>query len=190
MVGDGAGKTIIEDSIQYNGYKEFGADNGKVVISGMTITPADKTDLTSIHQGLTFYGVSATGLDIEVSDVEFNGWQYALTMNSGANNNALNVSNTEFTDTWCAMSVDLTEANSNTLTIGEGVATTDGAFAVQLFGIDEERTDFHYYSVDSFKEAAGGDTADSMAVDNSALAAGEDFESYEDHGFGSSRAMS
>ena len=92
----------------------------------ITLTPASEGQNPN-HQGLCF-GIAVTGYELTVDNCSFEGWEYAVTANSTANaNNTLSVTNSNFVDTGCAVSV----REGTALNDFEG-STADG-FAVQYF---------------------------------------------------------
>ena len=86
-----------------------------------------------------------------MTDCEFEGWEYAIGVNSGATKNTLNVSSTDFSDTWCAISL----RPANTIAADEETVTTDGDYAIQVFGTQgRESFDGYYETVSSYKKDA------------------------------------
>ena len=70
------------------------------------------------------------GYSLNVNNCVFDGWKYAIGVNSGATNCTLNVSNTDFENTMCGMGVAYDTNKIGTL---DNVTATEGAFAVQAF---------------------------------------------------------
>ena len=96
--GAGDGETILTGSMMYKDLTDGGEDK-VITIEGITLKAPDGSN----HQGLC-WSTGVEGYQLNVTDCEFEGWEYAIGVNSGATKNTLNVSSTDFSDTWCAIS--------------------------------------------------------------------------------------
>ena len=131
--GDGAGVTTLIGTIVYN----FAApQTGNISISGITLVAG-----TSTVQGIRFRAtgpIEESNLDISISNCAFDGWQYALTMNSHANGYNMTVSGCDFSDSLYAVSYSYDaetagQINKNTLVFGDNNVINPNGFAVQKF---------------------------------------------------------
>ena len=136
--GAGAGATTLIGTIVYN----FAApQTGNISISGITLV-AD----TSTVQGIQFRAkepMSESTLNINISNCAFDGWQYALTMNSHANGYNMTVSGCDFSDSLYAVSYSYDtkttgQINKNTLVFGDNNVINPNGFAVQKFNNQRE----------------------------------------------------
>ena len=129
----GAGATTLIGTIQYM-FTE--PQKGDISISGITLE-AD----TSTVQGIQFRAkepMSESTLNINISNCAFDGWQYALTMNSHANGYNMTVSGCDFSDSLYAVSYAYDtetegQINKNTLVFGDNNVINPNGFAVQKF---------------------------------------------------------
>ena len=99
LVGAEGEKVTLKGSILY---KSFTGDNANKTINIENIT-FEGTESNSLQGICLSTGVS--GYELNISNCAFNNWKYALTMNSGAADNTLNVNQTTFENTGCAVSV-------------------------------------------------------------------------------------
>ncbi len=143
--GAGDGETILTGSMMYKDLTDGGEDK-VITIEGITLKAPDGSN----HQGLC-WSTGVEGYQLNVTDCEFEGWEYAIGVNSGATKNTLNVSSTDFSDTWCAISAK----TGNTIAADEETVTTDGDYAIQVFGTQgRESFDGYYETVSSYKKDA------------------------------------
>ena len=138
LVGTEGAKVILQGSITYGNGAWSDAADKTINIKNITL----QSTTTNYHQGLCF-STGVNGYSIDVESCTFDGWQYAIGVNSGASNVALNVTNTDFVNTFCAMSVKTSQ--TNTLTVGENVTVPEGTFAVQKFGASSGDNQNSYY---------------------------------------------
>lgn len=147
LQGKGAGETILTGSITYKNLSAEGSE--AISIKGITLKAPSET-----HQGLC-WSSGVNNRQLTVSDCQFTGWEYAIGVNSGAAGNTLNIESTSFTDTWCAISVK----TGNKIVAEEATVTADGAYAVQVFGTQNEQSfDGYYETVASYNEDAEDDS--------------------------------
>ena len=136
--GAGAGATTLIGTIQYM-FTEPQTDN--ISISGITL----KAD-TSTGQGIQFRAkepMNESTLNINIRNCAFDGWQYALTMNSHANGYNMTVSGCDFSDSLYAVSYSYDtkttgQINNNTLVFGDNNVINPNGFAVQKFNNQRE----------------------------------------------------
>ena len=134
----GAGATTLIGTIQYM-FTE--PQTGNISISGITLE-AD----TSTVQGIQFRAkepMNESTLNINISNCAFDGWQYALTMNSHANGYNMTVSGCDFSDSLYAVSYSYDtkttgQINKNTLVFGDNNVINPNGFAVQKFNNQRE----------------------------------------------------
>ena len=138
LVGTEGAKVILQGSITYGNGAWSDATDKTINIKNITL----QSTTTNYHQGLCF-STGVNGYSVDVESCTFDGWQYAIGVNSGASNVALNVTNTDFVNTFCAMSVKTSQ--TNTLTVGENVTVPEGTFAVQKFGASSGDNQNSYY---------------------------------------------
>ena len=148
--GAGAESTTLSGNIMY----DMSEQNQQVSVSSLTLSSQDAND----HQGLCLK--SGTGVTLSVSNCIFDGWEYAIGVNSQSTKCKLSVSNTSFENTFCAMSVKGGSAG-NELAIGENVQTTEGCFAVQQFNPGESGYSLNGYYADT--EGYQADVANEFA---------------------------
>ncbi len=146
IVGAGADKTTLVGSVIFGngGWNDGGGEDAAKEITWKGVTLKAPAGENANHQGLCW----STGVEsyvLNVQDCVFDGWKYAIGVNSGATGNTLTVSDTEFVNTFCAISVKAT----NTLDAGEGVTTPEGCFAVQKFGGESQVNDYYYTVLDA-----------------------------------------
>lgn len=148
IVGAGAGKTVLQGQIEYNAQtQETETDHHSITVEGITLQPSQSK---SNNQGLEWNNrEELAGYSLNVNNCVFDGWKYAIGVNSSAKNCTLNVSNTDFKNTMCGMGVAYDTNKIGTL---DNVTTTEGAFAVQAFEGNGSSQNGYYYSVDSFKQ--------------------------------------
>ena len=146
--GEGAGETILTGTMMYQNLTDGGGTNKSITIEGITLNAPSGENAN--HQGLC-WSTGVSGYQLNVTGCEFNGWQYAIGINSGASSNTLNVSNTSFNDTFCAMSVKEGDNNNSVSVDTASVTTTEGLFAVQKFGSTTNENNYYYNAEDAAK---------------------------------------
>lgn len=139
--GAGAEETTIRGQVIYGNGAWNGTGN-TINWSDVKLVPAD-----SDNQALCLSN-HVSGYALNVTNCVFDGWRFGIGINAGASNNTLNVTNTSFEDTWCAMGIKVSDGNQ--LGTMSGVTTTAGNFAVQKFGYaaDEPNSNSYYNTVD------------------------------------------
>ncbi|MGI6025775.1 MAG: hypothetical protein ACOX7G_02265, partial [Candidatus Scatomorpha sp.] len=156
LKGAGAGTTKLVGTIQY---KFTEPQNDKTIsISDLTLEAGG-----SSVQGIQFCAngvlASKSSLNIDISNCAFDGWQYALTMNSHADGYNMTVSGCDFTDSLYAVSYTcdtITEGQpgDNSLEFSGNNVINPNGFAVQKFnnqvGTSEKFVDNTYETVESF----------------------------------------
>ena len=161
--GEGADKTILTGTIIYKNLTNTDEAEKVITVDGITLNAPSGENAN--HQGLC-WSTGVSGYTLNVTNCVFNNWEYAVGINSGATGNTLNVSGTSFNNTWCAVSTK----TGNTISIESDVTTTEGAYAVQVFGTqDSGNFDGYYltaanYAADAAdgildKPDVGGDTS-------------------------------
>ena len=156
--GAGAGKTILNGSMDYTG-----SSNGATVpVSNLTM---QATAATSNH-GLNFGALQNSA--INVKDCAFTGYEFAIGVNSTATGNTLIVSGTTFTSTGCAVGVKA-GTSRNRVVFGENVVVKDG-YAIQAFGAYENTAsgygfNAYYETYDNYVEDAKDDKFDNPDYD-------------------------
>ncbi len=156
LKGAGAGATKLVGTIQYKFTEP--QMNKTISISDLTLEAG-----ASSVQGIQFCasGVLASKsiLNIDISNCAFDGWQYALTMNSHADGYNMTVSGCDFTDSLYAVSYTcdtITEGQpgDNSLKFSGNNVINPNGFAVQKFnnqvGTSEDFVDNTYETVESF----------------------------------------
>ena len=148
IIGAGADKTVLKGQIEYNAQtQDESTDKHSITVEGITLQPSQSE---SNNQGLEWNNrLALAGYSLNVNNCVFDGWKYAIGVNSSATNCTLNVSNTDFKNTMCGMGVAYDTNKIGTL---DNVTTTEGAFAVQAFEGNGSSQNGYYYSVDSFKQ--------------------------------------
>ena len=104
LKGATEGKTTLTGSISYQlttNVSEQNSENATITWENITLNASD----TNSHLGLCLK--DGEGYTLEIKNCIFNGWEYAIGVNSLATGNTLTMSNTIFQDTWCAMSVKM-----------------------------------------------------------------------------------
>ena len=132
--------------------------NKTISISDLTLEAG-----ASSVQGIQFCAsgvlASKSSLNIDISNCAFDGWQYALTMNSHADGYNMTVSGCDFTDSLYAVSYTcdkITEGQpgDNSLKFSGNNVINPNGFAVQKFnnqvGTSEDFVDNTYETVESF----------------------------------------
>ena len=143
-----AGETTIKGQVTYTA-TATASDNESITVSGITFAPAEGG---SNHQGLNWVNHGTLkGYKLNVNNCVFDGWQFAIGVNSGADDCTLNVSNTQFINTQVAMGVETSKNHIGTLT---NVQTTSGCYAVQAFKGNGSETNNYYNTIDSYVEDA------------------------------------
>ena len=142
--GAGDGETILTGSMMYKNLNN--GENKAITIEGITLKASDSNN----HQGLC-WSSGVTSYQLNVKDCIFDGWQYGIGVNSGAAYNRLDVTNTDFNNTFCAIAYK--DGDGNTAEIREDVTITKGCFAVQRFG-SEQNANNYYYTIDDAKSNA------------------------------------
>lgn len=154
--GAGAGKTVLIGNLKIAGSSvdDKNTDSKSITVSGITLEAADAA---SNNWGLYFgngYANSTTwlnGWNIAVTDCAFEGWQFAVCLQGGKVNgatmsdNTLTVTESTFTDVFCATSVDnaigaLDAENSDFQAAGEYL------YVNQTYGGGDNGTDNLYYT--------------------------------------------
>ena len=134
LQGAGVGATTLVGSIQYKFAKP--QVDKSVSISGITLEAGE-----SAVQGIQFRAkepMNESTLNINIRNCAFDGWQYALTMNSHANGYNMTVSGCDFSDSLYAVSYSYDDEtagqiNMNTLVFGDNNVINPNGFAVQKF---------------------------------------------------------
>ncbi len=156
LKGAGAGATKLVGTIQYKFTEP--QKNKTISISDLTLEAG-----ASSVQGIQFCAsgvlASKSSLNIDISNCAFDGWQYALTMNSHADGYNMTVSGCDFTDSLYAVSYTydtITEGQpgDNSLKFSGNNVINPNGFAVQKFnnqvGTSEDFVDNTYETVESF----------------------------------------
>ena len=147
IVGAGAENTILNGRIEYQANSTASNENDSITVSGITLRATE----TLSHQGLAWNNYNTlSGYALNVKDCVFDGWKYAIGVNSGSANNTLNVSDTAFENTFCAMAVESGE-DKNTIGTLDNVTTTEGCYAVQNFEGNGTTTNGYYSTVESYE---------------------------------------
>ena len=135
LVGAGKAETTLVGNIVY----QFSSDqkNNTLKVSDLTLAAAD-----SSLQGIQFRGNNANdgyNLNIVVENCAFDGWTYALAMNSHANKYHMTVKNCDFSNSLCAVNFNYDTTTSgqiadNSLKFeGQNVIAANG-MAVETYG--------------------------------------------------------
>ena len=150
-----AGQTVIQGQVTYT-VSATASDDDSITVSGITFEPAEGG---SNHQGLCWANGSGefSGYTLNVENCVFDGWQFAIGVNSKAVGCTLNVSDTQFNNTQVAMSVKTGEGNNNIGTLNN-VTTTEGCYAVQAFGSNPSELNAYYNTVERYEADAEDDT--------------------------------
>lgn len=156
LKGAGAGATKLVGTIQYKFTEP--QMNKTISISDLTLEAG-----ASSVQGIQFCasGVLASkpSLNIDISNCAFDGWQYALTMNSHADGYNMTVSGCDFTDSLYAVSytcdkITVGQPGDNSLKFSGNNVINPNGFAVQKFNnqvsTSEDFVDNTYETVESF----------------------------------------
>mgnify|MGYP000755218605 FL=1 len=156
LKGAGAGATKLVGTIQYKFTEP--QMNKTISISDLTLEAG-----ASSVQGIQFCasGVLASKsiLNIDISNCAFDGWQYALTMNSHADGYNMTVSGCDFTDSLYAVSytcdtITVGQPGDNSLKFSGNNVINPNGFAVQKFNnqvsTSEDFVDNTYETVESF----------------------------------------
>ena len=158
LKGATEGKTTLTGSISYQlttNVSEQNSENATITWENITLNASD----TNSHLGLCLK--DGEGYTLEIKNCIFNGWEYAIGVNSLATGNTLTMSNTIFQDTWCAMSVKM----GNTVGTMTNVTVPDDGYAVQVFGTQGKETfDGYYETVAEYQEDASDDTLTSPSI--------------------------
>ena len=139
--GGGKDVTTLNGSISYNA----NGSGTAVSVSDITMAATEANSNHAINFG------SLTSSTINVSDCSFEGYQFGIGVNSSATGNTLNIARTEFDDVWCALGIKY----GNTLGTLDEIRTSDGCYAVQIFGRpDGEGYDYgaFYETVESYQQ--------------------------------------
>ena len=135
LAGAGKAETTLVGNIVY----QFSSDqkNNTLKVSDLTLAAAD-----SSLQGIQFRGNNANdgyNLNIVVENCAFDGWTYALAMNSHANKYHMTVKNCDFSNSLCAVNFNYDTTTSgqiadNSLKFeGQNVIAANG-MAVETYG--------------------------------------------------------
>ena len=163
-----------------NGALWIGAENGEwadgisnITVSGITFqNPQGASYWSSVGLGFT----QIKNANITVDNCNFNGFQYGVHMNGTNAGTTLNVTNTDFENTFISISAQLDPSGATLGTI-DNVKTTDGAYAVQAFGYDASGNaqNYHYTTVNAYEKAAenASSTTGMSGFDNSVLSEDE-----------------
>ena len=148
LTGAGADKTVLQGQIQYTA-TATASEGDSITVSNLKFMPAEGG---SNHQGLCWNNNGTLdGYILNVENCVFDGWKYAIGVNSGAKNCTLNVTDSTFTNVWCGMNVSETTGYDNQL--GK-VALTDDSSVVyevqvyQLGGSEDSRYNGYYVSAE------------------------------------------
>ena len=174
IVGAGADSTIIDNGLWMGANYQTPVETvSQVTVSGVTFENTNgSSNWSTVGLGLT----QIKGANITVNDCIFDGFQYGVHMNGTNAGTTLNVTNTDFENTFISISAQLDPSGA---TLGEikNVETTDGAYAVQAFGNDNKGTaqNYHYTTVDAYEKAAANasSTTGMSGFDNSVLSEDE-----------------
>ena len=174
IVGAGENSTVIEDGLWMGANYQTPVEIvSQVTVSGVTFENTNgSSNWSTVGLGLA----QIEGANITVNDCNFNGFQYGVHMNGINAGTTLNVTNTDFENTFISISAQLDPSGA---TLGEikNVETTDGAYAVQAFGNDNKGTaqNYHYTTVDAYEKAAANasSTTGMSGFDNSVLSEDE-----------------
>lgn len=169
IVGEGADSTIIEDGLWMGAnYQTPVTTVSNVSVSGVTFENTNgSSNWSTVGLGFT----QIEGANITVNKCTFDGFQYGVHMNGTNAGTTLNVTNTDFDNTFISISAQL-DPNGATLGTIEEVTTTEGAYAVQAFGNDADHAaqNYHYTTIKAYEEAAVAGTGVGMSgFDNSVL---------------------
>ena len=159
LSGEGADETTLTGSIMYEANSSAAEDGAAITVSGITLEPSGNQN----HQGLCWNNHGTlSGYNLNVEGCIFDGWEYAIGVNSGAAGNTLNVSDTVFTNTFCAMAVKI----GNTV-FTEDVDTAGSDYAIQVFGKSSDNADYfngYYESVGDYTDDLKDETLDNPTV--------------------------
>ena len=148
--GAGADQTVIEGSVMYN-VLSTASNSESITVEELKIQ-ATKDDS---HQALCWSRQNRlSGYTLNVKNCAFDGWQYGIGVNSLASGCTLNVSDTVFENTFCAISIKETLSDEGTNTVGtlNNVETAAGAYAVQSFSTGTTPFNGYYSSVENYLE--------------------------------------
>ena len=172
LKGDGAGNTTIVGAVSYTLAATTGSENAAISVSDITFQSGD-----SNVQGLQFKGAQGTEqkVAVSVSNCVFDGWMYGITVNSHANGVKLTVSDTDFSTTWCGVSINVSAQNegyaaNNTLTFGSGIIVSPNGCAAQKF--NNLTSNHEGYKDNYYKEPTDYANDDSMESNPSVSAVG------------------
>ena len=148
LTGAGADQTILQGQIQYTA-TATAAEGDSITVSNLKFMPAEGG---SNHQGLCWNNNGTLdGYILNVENCVFDGWKYAIGVNSGAKNCTLNVTDSTFTDVWCGMNISETDGYDNQMGT---VSLTDDSSVVyevqvyQLAGFSGSQYNGYYVSAE------------------------------------------
>lgn len=125
--GAGAAKTVLTGSILYgaSGTAEAGEE---IFVDGITLKATDSNK----HQGLCWNNWNTLeGYTLRVSDCVFDGWEFAMGVNSSARNCQLVVENTQLNNVWCG--VNISEGSGNVAKAFDVTQDSTVQYEIQVF---------------------------------------------------------
>ena len=150
LQGAGSEDTVLKGTVMYN--VESTVDSATLTVSDLTIKAGGTTDS---NIGLCWSKQAVmSGYTIDVSNCAIDGWQYGVGVNSGAKNCTLNVKDTVFTNTFCAVTVGEDDTSKNEIGSLTNLTVSTGCYAVQSFGYSSNNLTYNgfYETVDNYVE--------------------------------------
>lgn len=164
LKGEGPDKTVLVGQIVYSIYD----DENSISVEGIKFeaeTEGQNLALCWRGNGNGNADEKLSNYKLNVDNCVFEGYQYGVCVNSNASGNTLNITNCEFNNVFCAVSVK----EGNTLNTFKNVDVDPNGYAVQGFGTPSNGGDYYngyYYDVDDFKADTDHDKADWDAENN------------------------
>ncbi len=166
--------TVFVGAVVYGqeGFTDDGVVNKTITWSNITLQAGDNNNLGLCLSG--YQGSNAAGYTLDIDNCAFVGFQYGVAANSGANSNQLDITDTSFEDTWCALSVQIDSANPNTVTTNN-VTIPEGSYAVQTYGDNDVNA--YYEDVETYLRDVEDGNYDNADVNNISAPSGS-WEAY------------